>query len=123
MTAGADNVRAIRPNIPPPPAASEPKPPPLKRSALKPPPWLTPTARSNWRAVVPVVEESSPGWLSPIDVPQLGLMFEALANAIAASKAMRGAGGHTRPIDHDRAHGKRPRKHPAVQVFRESVGT
>lgn len=120
------NVVELRPAIPPPPEArseaERPAPSPRRRLP-KAPDWLSPTGKATFRTMAEAAEEIQPGWLTSVDVPLLALYADVYATAQAASKAMRGAGGHVRPIDHDRAHAGRPRKHPSWQIVREASTT
>lgn len=121
-------VRQLRPELPPPPSG----PPSSSRSSTDPrpsrklpaaPSWLSPTGKAAFRQLVEAAEAVEPGWLERVDVPLLAMFADVYATAQAAAKSMRGAGGHARPIDHDRAHAGRPRKHPGWQVVREAAGT
>jgi P27 family predicted phage terminase small subunit len=88
---------------------------------LKAPAWLSPSGRAAFRRVAVFLEDDAPDWLAEVDADALGLAVEHLAVAVAASRAMRGSGGHYAIIDVDAGHGGRRRKHPAHQVFREAT--
>lgn len=89
---------------------------------LEAPAWLSPAGRRTFVRMAEWLREEAPDWLAVIDEAALGLAVEHLAVAIAASKAMRGRGGHYAPLEIDASHGGRERrKHPAAQVFRDST--
>lgn len=85
------------------------------------PDWLSPSGGKAFRELVDAIRKASPDdALAPVDVFALALAAEQWALARAASKAMRGQGGHLDPITVDEAHRDRLRKHPAVQVLRDA---
>lgn len=103
------------------PSSSSSARPTVGEGRLKAPDWLTPTGRASFRRIVATYEADAPGWLTTVDVDLLALAVEHLAVAKAASRAMRGSGGHYVVVGVDEAHGNRQRKTPAHQVFREAT--
>lgn len=89
---------------------------------LKAPEWLSPTGRKTFNELVEALRAAAADdALADVDVFALALAAEHYALATMASKAMRGPGGHLRPITTDEAHRDRLRKHPAVQVMRDAT--
>lgn len=95
---------------------------PAPAARLKAPDWLSPTGAKTFREIVDALRAAAPDdALAEVDVFALALAAEHYALARAASKAMRGQGGHLAPITIDQAHRDRLRKHPAVQVMRDAT--
>lgn len=63
--------------------------------------------------------EETPDLIADRDIPVMGLLFEHLATAQAAAKALRGRAGHLELLDTDAGNGNRLRKHPAAEILRQ----
>lgn len=87
-----------------------------------PPAYLSRAAKVLWRAHVPLMVSETPDLIADRDLPVLALLFEHLATAQAAARALRGKGGHLELLDRDEGNRNRLRKHPAAEILRQHSG-
>ena len=87
---------------------------------LKVPSSLTPLAKAFWEAYAPEVARL--GMLTVLDRPSFEMLAEAYGVVQGAKDALRkNKSSNMTLTTTDRAHGREQRKHPAWQIYRDSV--